>query len=135
MVKPVSYMQGKVISFFYLKSKPRLLLFRSSRPEVYYKKVVLRNFAKLQENTCARVSFLIKLQATLLKKRHWHRCFLVDFAKFLRTPFLQNTSGRLLLGLHNCLLLFDCLLLLDCLATSAVTFNKNYLPNCLPFVL
>ena len=35
--------------------------------------------------------------ATLLKKRLWHRCFSVNFAKFLRTPFLQNTSGRLLL--------------------------------------
>ena len=27
-----------------------------------------------------------------------HRCFLVNFAKFLRTTFLQNTSGRLLLS-------------------------------------
>ena len=35
--------------------------------------------------------------ATLLKKRLWHRCFPVNFAKFLRTPFSQNTSGRLLL--------------------------------------
>ena len=35
--------------------------------------------------------------ATLLKKRLWHGCFPVNFAKFLRTPFLQNTSGRLLL--------------------------------------
>ena len=35
--------------------------------------------------------------ATLLKKRLWHRCFPVNFAKLLRTPFLQNTSGRLLL--------------------------------------
>ena len=43
-----------------------------------------------QDNTCARVSFLIKL------KRLWHWCFPVNFAKFLRTP-LQNTSGRLLL--------------------------------------
>ena len=49
------------------------------------------------ENTCARVSFLIKLQAsrltpaTLLKKRLWHTCFPVNFAKFIRTPFLQNT--------------------------------------------
>ena len=43
-----------------------------------------------QENTCARVSFL-------LKQRLWHRSFPVIFAKFLRTPFLQNTSGRLLL--------------------------------------
>ena len=35
--------------------------------------------------------------ATSLKKRLWHRCFLVNFVKFLRTHFLQNTSGRLLL--------------------------------------
>ena len=35
--------------------------------------------------------------ATLLKKRLWHRCFTVNFAKFLRTPFLQNTFGWLLL--------------------------------------
>ena len=33
--------------------------------------------------------------ATLLKKRLWHRCFPVNFAKFLRAPFLQNTSERL----------------------------------------
>ena len=23
----------------------------------------------------------------------WHRCFRVNFSKFIRTPFLQNTSG------------------------------------------
>ena len=38
--------------------------------------------------------FLIK---TLLKKRLWHRCIPVNFAKFLRTTSFQNTSGRLLL--------------------------------------
>ena len=41
-----------------------------------------------------------------LKKRLWHRCFPVNFAKFQRTLFWQNTSGRLLLKkgmlrLHN----------------------------------
>ena len=45
--------------------------------------------------------FLIILQAlgpaTLLKKRLWHRFFPVNFVKFLKTPFLQNTSGQLLL--------------------------------------
>ena len=30
-------------------------------------------------------------------KKLWHRSSPVIFAKFLRTPFLQNTSGRLLL--------------------------------------
>ena len=28
---------------------------------------------------------------TLLKKRLWHRCFPVNFAKFLRTPFFYRT--------------------------------------------
>ena len=33
------------------------------------------------------------------EKRLQHRWFPVNFAKFLRTPFLHNTSGRLLLSL------------------------------------
>ena len=51
---------------------------------------ILENSQNSQENTCARVF--------LNKKRFWHRCFPVNFAKFLRTPFLQNISeisGRL----------------------------------------
>ena len=56
------------------------------------KKLFLEISQNPQENTCARDSFL-----TILKKRLWHRCFSVNFAIFLRTPFLQNTSGRLLL--------------------------------------
>ena len=53
------------------------------------KKVFLEISQNLQENTCARVTFLIKLQAlglrpaTLLKKRLWNRRFPVDFVKFL----------------------------------------------------
>ena len=31
----------------------------------------------------------------------WHRCFPVNFGKFLGTSFLQNTSGRLLLKLRR----------------------------------
>ena len=37
--------------------------------------------------------------ATLIEKRLWYGCFPVNFAKFQRTPFLQNTSGQLLLDL------------------------------------
>ena len=33
--------------------------------------------------------------------RIWHSCFLVNFAKFLRTSFSQNTFGRLLLNVYN----------------------------------
>ena len=65
---------------------------------MFCKKGVLRNFVKSQENTCARVSLLKKLQARgLLKKRLWHRCVPVNFAESLRTTFIQSTSGRLLL--------------------------------------
>ena len=67
---------------------------------VLLKKVFLKILQNSQKNTCARVSFLIKLQALRLqffKKRLWHRCFPATFAKFLRATFLQNTSGRLLL--------------------------------------
>ena len=35
----------------------------------------------------------------------WHRCFPVNFRKFLRTSFLQNTSGQLLLK-NNRILIF-----------------------------
>ena len=38
----------------------------------------------------------------------WHRCFAVNFAKFLRTPYLQNTSGRLLLSITDSFDLFEC---------------------------
>ena len=37
--------------------------------------------------------------ATLLERKIWHKCFPVYFKKFLRTPYLQNTSERLLLVL------------------------------------
>ena len=58
------------------------------------KKQFLEISQNSQESTCVRISFLINLQArdlkptTLLRKRVWHRCYPVNFAKFLRTSFL-----------------------------------------------
>ena len=67
---------------------------RSSRPEVFCKKGVLRFFPKFTgKHLCESLVF-----NKVVKKRLWHRCFPVNFAKFLRTPFLQNTSERLLLN-------------------------------------
>ena len=56
------------------------------------KKVFLEFSQNSQENTCARVFFLIKLRppATLLKKRLWHGCFPLNFAKFFRTSFFTE---------------------------------------------
>ena len=61
-----------------------------------------RNFAKFTGKHLYQSLFFNKVRglspATLLKKRLWHRCFPVNFAQFPKTPFLQNTSGRLLLS-------------------------------------
>ena len=76
---------------------------RSSRPEVFFEKGILRNFAKFTGKHLCQSLFLNKVArlrpATLSKKKLWHRCFPVNFAKCLSTSFLQNTSGRLLLFL------------------------------------
>ena len=73
------------------------IIFRSSRPEVFCKKGILRNFAKITEKHLSQSFFFNKVAgirpATLLKKRLWHKCFPVNFAKFLKTHFLQNNSG------------------------------------------
>ena len=54
------------------------------------KKMFLKISKNSQENTCTRVSFLIRLMAVcnFVKERDWHRCFPVNLAKFLRTPLL-----------------------------------------------
>ena len=49
-----------------------------------------------QENSCAGLR-----PTTLLKMRLWRKCFPVNFVKFLRTSFSQNTFGRLLLKLRK----------------------------------
>ena len=69
--------------------------FRSSHRRCSVRKGVLRNVAKFTEKHLCQSLFFNKVAglrpATLLKKRLWHRCFPVNFAKILRAPFLQNT--------------------------------------------
>ena len=93
----VGFVVTAVVSFHY----SFLLLFRSSYWRCFVRKGVLRNFAKFTSKNLYQSLFSNKVAglrpATLFKKRLWHRCFPVNFAKFLRIPFSQNTSGRLLL--------------------------------------
>ena len=75
---------------------------RKQPREMFCKKCVLRNFTKFTgKNLCQGLFFSQGAglrPSTLLKKRLCQRDFSVDFMKFLRTPFLQNTTGRLLLN-------------------------------------
>ena len=74
---------------------------RSSHQRCSVRKDVFRNFAKFRGKHLHQILFFNKVAGPslqlYLKKRLWHRCFPLNFAKFLRTPFSQNTSGRLLL--------------------------------------
>ena len=65
----------------------------------YVKKKLLKIFAKFTEKQLRQSLFFNKAAGmrpeacNFSKKRLWRRCFPVNFAKFIRTPFLQNTSG------------------------------------------
>ena len=70
----------------------KLKPYRSSSLEVFCKKGVLRNFTKFTGKRLCQSLIFNKVAglrpANLVKKRIQHRCSPVNFAKFLRTPFL-----------------------------------------------
>ena len=65
---------------------------------MFCKKGVLRNFTNFTGKSLCQSLLFNKVTglnpATVLKKRLWHGCFPVNFAKFLRTPFFTEL-GRL----------------------------------------
>ena len=75
--------------------------FRSSHQRCSIRKDVLKNFKKFTGKLLCQSLFYNKVAglrpAALLKKRLWHKCFPVNFGKYLRVSFLQDTFGRLLL--------------------------------------
>ena len=85
---------GQYISIF------QMLRCRSSRREVFCKKSCSEKFPKIHRKKPVPESLFNKVAGlSLQKKRLWHRCFPVNFAKFLRTPFLKNHLPWLLLAL------------------------------------
>ena len=72
---------------------------------MFCKKGFLENLAKFTGKHLCQCLFFNKvaglIPATLLKKRLWHRCFPVNFAKFLRTPFIMEHLWWLLLNIYK----------------------------------
>ena len=62
----------------------------------YVKKVFLKNLQISQENSCARVSFLIKLQARLAQ------VLSCEFCEFVKNTFLYRTHPIAASGFINC---------------------------------
>ena len=63
-------------------------------PEMFYKKDVLRIFAKFIEKHLCQSLFFKKVAylepATLLKKRRWHRCFPVKICRISKNTFFTE---------------------------------------------
>ena len=81
---------------------------RSSHQRCSIKKSVLGNFTKFTGKHLCQILFFNKVAglspAILSKKRLWHRCFPVNFAKFLRASFfIEHLWWLLLVVLDNLL--------------------------------
>ena len=110
-------------------------------PEGFCKKRGLKQFHKIHlkapvlESLFNRVSGM--RHATLLKKRLRRRCIYVNFVKFLRTSFLQNTSVFCLTVSFHKEVLYICwnLLLLEKWTKSqfcyffVLTIHLNYISS------
>ena len=112
VILPQSFLLIKFIAFILLLNHMLMGSFRhgsqicrSSRPEVFCKKGVLKNFTKFTGKYLCQSLFFNRVPGlaglrptTVLKKRLWHRCFPVNLVKFLRTPISIE---------HLCWLLLD----------------------------
>ena len=68
--------------------------YRSSHHRCSVRKGVLRSFAKFTRKHLCQILFFNKVAgltpATLLKKRLWHRCFLVNFCEISKNTFFTK---------------------------------------------
>ena len=81
-----------------------------------------RNAVRSSHQRCSIKEGILRSQTcNFYKKRLWHRCFLVNFAKFSRAPFSQNTSGRLLL-FRVIQVMTNCTILLFYINFSGINF-------------
>ena len=78
---------------------------RSSPPEVFLGKNVLKTCSKLRGGHPCRSMISIKLVCNFIEISLQHECSPVNLLHIFRTPFLKNTSGRLLM-LMECSYLF-----------------------------
>ena len=93
----------KITYFIFLKILQQSILqkaqplIKSRHQRSFLIKGVLRNFAKFTGKHLCQSLFFNKVAAlrptTLLKRRPWHRCFPVNFTKFLEHLFCRTPLG------------------------------------------
>ena len=78
------------------ESAYKIASYRSSHPEVFLGKGVLKICSKFTREHPCQSAISIKLQSKFIKITLWHGCSLVNLLHILRTLFSKNTSGQLL---------------------------------------
>ena len=106
--KNIFWCNGKIkeinIWFFSLQRKWIFLsrIFRSSPPEVFLGKGVLKICRKFTGEHPRRGAISIKSQSNFIEIAFRNGCSPVNLLHIFRTPFRNNTSGRLLLDIYVC---------------------------------
>ena len=80
---------------------PRVI-FRSSRPEVFLSKGVLKICSKFTGEHPCQSAISVKLLCNFIEITLRHGCSLVNLLYIFRTPFLKNASRWLLLEIVFC---------------------------------
>ena len=97
-------------------------MYRSIQQRCSVKKGIVKNFSKFTGKHLCQ-SFR---PAALLKKRFWHWCFPLNFAKHLRAPFLQNAFRRLLLDVYKPTITYY----YHCTSAFTKVFQSNFCEPC-----
>ena len=103
-------------------------VFRNSRPKLFCKKSVIRNFAKVTGKHLYQSLFSNKVAGwglELYQKGLWHRWFPVNFAKFLRTLFLTEHLRWLLQKQPT-----KCTLRKNCSENMHQIYRRTLMPRC-----
>ena len=90
--------------------KERLNIFRSSRPEVFLRKGVLKIYSNFTGEHPCRSAISIKLLCNFIEIALRYGCSPVKMLYIFRTPFPKNTSEPLLLMVSTNFWLSQCIL-------------------------
>ena len=111
--------------------------YRSSHPEVFLEKSVLKICSKFTGEHPCRSMMSMRLLCNFIEITLRHECSPVNLLHILRTPFTKNTYGRLLLILES-FIMFNLLLVSNtiffCLFLFLIIKVKNVFENRLPNV-
>ena len=87
LLRKVFFFRRQLVGYFQIRNKVTL---RSSRPEVFFRKGVLKICSKFTGEHSCRSLISINLQSNFIEITIWHGCSPVILLHIFRTPFLEH---------------------------------------------